>query len=195
MKKSLFLKIKYAAGIVIAIAALFWTVWLNAEDIKNGNDMPQTIEASRLRNVDYFTDFSLRTMDGENFTQENLEGYTITVFNVWQPYCASCLKEMPQLDELAEELKGEGVQLVNINGYAYVSPEDNELAAEQMGERQIKMPKLMADRAFSETLLPVLKDAYPGTFIVDSQGKILDFVSGSKSKEAWKSYLLEFCGE
>ena len=188
-------RLKWILGIVIVALGLVWTVRLNLIEIANGSTAPQTVEASKLRNVDYFSDFSMETMDGDTFTQEDLAGYEITVFNVWQPYCASCLKEMPEIDELAAELKDQGIQIVNINGYAYTSPEDNELAYTQMTERNIAMPKLMADQAFSEELLPVLADAFPGTFVVDSEGVILDFVSGSRTKDAWREYFLQFAGE
>ena len=195
VKEENYHKLKWIIGCLVIALGLIYTVSLNVIEIKKGNNMPQTVEASKLRNVDYFTDFSMETMDGDVFTQENLKGYKITVFNVWEPYCASCLKEMPDIDALADELKEEGIQIVNVNGYAYTSPEDNELAYTQMSERNIKMPKLLADEAFSNELLPVLADAFPGTFIVSEDGKILDFVSSSKSKDAWKQYFLEFVEE
>ena len=195
VKEENYHKLKWIIGCLVIALGLIYTISLNVIEIKKGNNMPQTVEASKLRNVDYFTDFSMETMDGDVFTQENLKGYKITVFNVWEPYCASCLKEMPDIDALADELKEEGIQIVNVNGYAYTSPEDNELAYTQMSERNIKMPKLIADEAFSNELLPVLADAFPGTFIVSEDGKILDFVSSSKSKEAWKQYFLEFVEE
>ena len=195
VKEENYHKLKWIVGCLVIALGLIYTISLNVIEVKKGNNMPQTVEASKLRNVDYFTDFSMETMDGDVFTEENLKGYKITVFNVWEPYCASCLKEMPDIDALADELKEEGIQIVNVNGYAYTSPEDNELAYTQMSERNIKMPKLLADEAFSNELLPVLADAFPGTFIVSEDGKILDFVSSSKSKDAWKQYFLEFVKE
>ena len=188
-------KIKWILGILIVCLGVLHTVRLNVIEIQKGNTMPQTIEASKLRNVTYFTDFSLETMEGGSFGSADLPDYTVTVFNVWEPYCSSCLAEMPELDELAQELKDRGIRLVIVNGDAYESPEDVELSISQIRQMNIRMTSLLADEQFTKEVRPILNDAFPGTFVVDSQGNILDFAAGSKSKDAWREYLLQFCGE
>ena len=58
--------------------------------------------------------FTARDLDGKTHTQELLGGAKLTVFNAWGTFCPPCLREMPDLGKLAEELKPEGVQIVGL---------------------------------------------------------------------------------
>lgn len=185
-------KIKKILGITILAIMLLILILINATEIKKGNAANRTIAGSTYRNVDYFSDFSLETFDGKTFSNENLKEYRITVINIWEPYCSACLKEMPELDELSREYRDKGLQLVAVQGNAFVYPEDVELGCSQIADMGVTLPMIYADEKFSEQILPILDNSFPGTFVVDSEGNILDFTVSAKSKEGWMEYFDSF---
>lgn len=178
-------------GVFLAFL-LFWVARINVIEIRKDNNSPQTVNASKCRNITYFRDFSMETFDGGAFTSEDLRNAKITVFNAWGPYCTNCLDEMPYLDEIGRELKDQGLQIVGIQSDAFEFPEDMELARKEAADTGVTYPLLIADEAYDEELRPMLLNALPGTWIVDADGTILDYVQGGKTKEAWTRYLEEF---
>ena len=178
---------KIILGLFI-IFLLFWVIRINVIEIRKGNNTPQTVNASKNLNITYFSDFSMETFDGGTFTAKDLKNASITVFNAWGPYCTNCLDEMPYLEQISNEYKGRGLQIVGIQSDAYEFPEDMELARTEAADTGVTYPLLIADSIYNDQVRPMLLNALPGTWIVSSEGKILDFVQGGKTKEAWIRY-------
>ena len=174
------------AGLVV------WLVIINVTEILEGNNLPQTVSASECRNIDYFKDFCMLTFDGDYFTEEDLQEGDIFVFNAWGPFCSSCLAEMPELDEINYEYEQDGLRIIGIQAEAYLYPEDIEKSMEKAEATGVSYPLLMADEAFTNELYPMLENCLPGTWVVNSDGVILDFVAGAKSKEGWEDYFEQF---
>ena len=59
------------------------------------------------------TAFSAETIDGGSFTNEDLSAYDVTMVNFWSTTCGPCISEMPELEELREQLP-ENVQLITV---------------------------------------------------------------------------------
>lgn len=173
---------------LLAAFLLFWVIRINVIEIRKNDSLPQTVSASKNRNITYFSDFSMETFDGGSFSSEDLGKARITVFNAWGPYCTNCLDEMPYLEEISNEYKDRGLQIVGIQSDAYEYPEDMELARSEAAAAGVTYPLLIADSDYNYQVRPMLLNALPGTWIVDADGRILDFVQGGKTKEAWTQY-------
>ena len=178
--------------IVFVAFLFFWVVRINVIEIRKNDRMPQTVNASKSRNITYFCDFSMETFEGATFSATDLKNVGITVFNAWGPYCTSCLDEMPVLEEISREYQNRGLQIVGIQSDAWEFPEDMELARREAAAAGITYPLLIADSDYNSQVRPMLSNALPGTWIVNADGKILDFVQGSKTKEAWIRYFEMF---
>lgn len=183
-----YLFIKKWIPVLFAAFLLFWVVRINVVEIRKNDNLPQTVGASKSRNVTYFSDFSMETFDGGSFSAEDLGKAKITVVNAWGPYCTNCLDEMPYLEEISKEYKDRGLQIVGIESDAFEYPEDLELARSLAAAAGVTYPLLIADSGYDAQVRPMLLNALPGTWIVDSNGKVLDFVQGGKTKEAWIQY-------
>lgn len=183
-----YLFIKKLVPALFAAFLLFWVVRINVIEIRKNDNLPQTVSASKSRNIAYFSDFSMETFDGGSFSSEDLAKARITVFNAWGPYCTNCLDEMPYLEEISREYKDRGLQIVGIQSDAFEFPEDMELARSEAADVGVTYPLLIADSEYNSQVRPMLLNALPGTWIVDSNGKILDFVQGGKTKDAWIEY-------
>ena len=183
-----YLFIKKLVPLAFAAFLLFWVVRINVIEIRKNDNLPQTVSASKSRNITYFSDFSMETFDGGSFSSEDLKDAKITVFNAWGPYCTNCLDEMPYLEEISNEYKDRGLQIVGIQSDAYEYPEDLDLARQLSSNAGVTYPLLIADSDYNYQVRPMLLNALPGTWIVDQDGKILDFVQGGKTKDAWIEY-------
>ena len=181
-------QIKTVVAAVLLLLMLIFLIWVNVSEIKKGNATNRTVAGSTFRNVTYFNDFSLKTFEGDDFSNKDFEGYDVIVVNVWEPWCTSCLKEMPELDEIAAEYKDKGLLLVELQGMAYDDPDDVQLGYDEIGDLEVTLTQLLADEKFSEEVLPYLNNSFPGTFVLDPDGNILDFTASSKSKADWMKY-------
>lgn len=137
----------------------------------------------------YFADMHLETFSGGTYTGADVSRDLLTVFTVWNPYCTACVKEMPLLDRLDREYAEKGVRIVGIEGEAFLYPEDIEKSRALYAETGAEFTQLLADEDFTNEILPILNNAYPGTFLVDSRGVIRDFKAGSMEENEWRAWI------
>lgn len=52
-------------------------------------------------------DFTAQTLDGSEFTQQNIADYDLTIINFWGTSCPPCINEMPDIAELEQKLANE----------------------------------------------------------------------------------------
>jgi len=139
---------------------------------------------------DYFTDFSLVMSDGsETFTQDNFKDYKVTVINGWGDWCHNCTDEMPTLQKLSEEYKDKGLQVVGVVADYYENKDKATLdksVAQIIDSIGITYPNLVSDERFMTEVEPMMRRSFPGTWVVDSEGNLLDFVSGGQPEENWR---------
>ncbi len=117
--------------------------------------------------------FSTTDLEGNSIDQSILEGYDLTMVNVWATYCTPCLQEMPDLGELASEYEDKGVQILGLvsdvlNSDGTISDSQVETAQEIVEETGASYQHLLP----SADLLGLLSQIYgvPTTFFVDSEG-------------------------
>lgn len=154
-----------------------------------------------LESLSYFRTFSLPTADGGAFTQENLKNSKVTVFNAWAPWCTGCVAEMPALETVSQEMKSLGVQIVGVVAdYQTLIDSDKEglnpemvalsndyIAAirDTVASTGVTYPILLADKKFCDEVTPTLNDAYPGTWMVDSEGRLIEFEHRQMDEKGW----------
>ena len=126
-------------------------------------------------------DFSGTLIDGTAIQLADYQG-KIVLLNFWATWCAPCLKEMPDLEELWSDSGGEVV-----------------VAAISMGETEEKIRKFLQKHPFS---FPIIADTdmkivqlygvknLPITYLVDPNGAIIDRALGPR--EWAKPELVEF---
>ncbi|WP_420932908.1 TlpA family protein disulfide reductase [Alteromonas sp. A081] len=116
------------------------------------------------------------TVNGEGYQWHKLEGQW-TVINYFAPWCAPCLREMPELNAFNQNLP-EDTLLFAINYDRQTSTQLTEMAYKYT----IEVPIIFASE---NTVLPMEKPPYlPATFIVGPEGKVVDTIMGEVSEEA-----------
>lgn len=89
----------------------------------------------------------------------------ITVINFWATWCPPCVKEIPSLNSLKQQMKGLPFELISIN-YA----EDKKTILEFMKKVNVEFPVLLDhDGSFAKKWNVI---TYPSTFVIDKEGQI-----------------------
>ncbi|MCB8818047.1 TlpA family protein disulfide reductase [Desulfosporosinus sp. SRJS8] len=93
------------------------------------------------------------------------------MINIWATYCEPCIEEMPDLQELHEEFKSEGVNLIGI--VSDTPDEDNEaLAKAIISKTGVQYTNIIPDETVINNVLSNISSV-PTTLFVDSAGNII----------------------
>ncbi|POS01695.1 peroxiredoxin [Flavobacterium croceum DSM 17960] len=149
---------------------------------KADTSIKATIEAQSFdilqnlkREILPFPDFSFKDIDGNTIDFAQLKG-KIIVLKCWFIHCASCIKEFPSVNNLAEKYKSR-------NDIVFIS-----LAEDSAEALKIFLQK----KPLQYLVVPNMKDymyttmgvgAFPTHYILDKEGKIYKILSNEKELE------------
>lgn len=154
------------------------------ETTDSQSDAGQTTEQAGV-----LSSFSTTDLDGNTVDQSVLADYDLTMVNVWATFCRPCIKEMPDLGELAQEYADQDVQIVGLvtdvlNTDGTISEEQVQTARDIVEQTGANYLHLLP----STDLFGVLGQisAVPTTFFVDSEGKqVGSAIISAQSKDKW----------
>ncbi len=123
-------------------------------------------------------DFTVQDIDGNNVKLSDFYGKPI-VLNFWASWCPPCKSEMPEFNQVYNELAGD-VQFLMIN-QTDGDRETIETGSEYVKSQGFTFPvfydtKLEAAYTYNVTAIPT-------TYFIDKEGYIISQVKGSMSKE------------
>ncbi len=133
--------------------------------------------------------FSTTDLEGNPVDESLLAQYDLTMVNVWTTYCGYCLKEMPDLGELAAEYEPKGVRILGLvtdvfNSDGSISESQMEAARQIVAQTKADYPHIIPSQELYGILASV--SAVPTTFFVDSQGRqVGSAYAGAQDKDGW----------
>jgi thiol-disulfide isomerase/thioredoxin len=160
MKKKLVFPVAVATILVIAATFTFFY-----------------IEKNKFSNV---SDLSLHIIDGDKLKLSSLKGKPVLV-TFWATTCSTCVKEIPHLAKLYQELGNDIFEIV-----AIAMPYDPPNLVVSMAEKtNIPYPVALdiqgdAVKAFGDVLVT------PTSFLIDTQGNIVEEHKGELDIQAFK---------
>lgn len=111
---------------------------------------------------------------GRKVTAEQMEGQWL-VINYWAEWCGPCRTEIPELNALADQLKGKQAQILGVNFDALQSDALSK-AADAMGIRFTVLAQDPGERF----KLP-RSEALPVTYLVDPKGQVRERLMGEQT--------------
>ncbi|MDZ4712377.1 MAG: TlpA disulfide reductase family protein [bacterium] len=131
------------------------------------------------------------TENGKKMSLADLKGKVVLV-NLWATWCGPCIKEMPDLSKISNELKDKNFRMLGLNVFQQ--------------ETSKKVEDFLKTNPVSYTILDgntELVDAFgeanggnieavPTTFIIDKDGKIAETIVGGRSKEAFLTIINKY---
>jgi cytochrome c biogenesis protein CcmG/thiol:disulfide interchange protein DsbE len=121
-------------------------------------------------------DFTLKdVLQGKDYSLSQYKG-KVVVINFFTFFCGPCREEMPDLNKINNEFKGQGLQTL---GIALSSdPTQIRFLVKQLG---LQYPVLSGTDKVSEAYGSIA--VVPTTFIIDKSGNIAQKIEGTRKKE------------
>lgn len=144
-------------------------------------------------------DFTLTDQFGEEHTLSDYKG-KVVFLNFWATWCPPCRKEMPDIEALYKEY-GENAEDLVILSVANPKTEDNpnnndktiEEVSQFMEDNGYTYPTLMDTTG--DVLLEYYVTAFPTTFMIDREGRVIGYASGALSKDIMKNIITQALSE
>ena len=150
-------------------------------------EQPQTATS----NADNVGTFETTDIDGNTYTEKVFSDYDLTLVNAFTTWCSPCVNEMPELEELYQEMKDQGVGVVGMvldSVSEDGTPDDSIVQKAQLLKEKtgVTYPLLLPDKGFLNGRISGLQ-SFPESFFVDKDGNIVsDPIMGSNTFDGWK---------
>jgi thiol-disulfide isomerase/thioredoxin len=130
----------------------------------------------------------LKTIDGKTFKLEDFKGKVVLV-NLWAVWCAPCIKEMPEIQRLSDEM-ADTLQAVSITSF---DEENSEPAVKKfLNDKKLTYDQGIAENDMMNQFIKQSKtDGIPINFVITKDGKIVKTLIGGRSYEQFKSAVEE----
>lgn len=133
------------------------------------------------------TNFTLTDQNGNTHTLSDYQG-KVVFLNFWASWCGPCQMEMPHIQEVYEQYH-ENTEEVVILGVAEPTTEKNRFASDKtipelkqfLAEKNYTFPTVFDETG--EIFTSYYINSFPTTYMIDKQGNIYGYVSGSLSKD------------
>ena len=117
--------------------------------------------------------FTMPGLDGKMVSLADYKG-KVVFLNIWATWCPPCVEEMPSMEKLYQELKGEGFEIlavsIDASGAKDVLP--------FMKKHKLSFPALTDTRGAIKELYQTT--GVPESFIIDKDGIIVEKVIGPR---------------
>jgi len=97
----------------------------------------------------------------------------VVLLDLWASWCPPCREELPLLDDLAQRLRGEGIEIIA------VSVDEDRAAADEFLRRRARWHlTLVHDPTVAEALNP---PTMPSSYLIDARGRLHEVNAGFES--------------
>ncbi len=131
------------------------------------------------KTTDSFTGLKAVDLNGKTVTSEIFKDHDVTMINIFTTWCFYCIMEMPELRTMYQELP-ENANLIMICADAFEAPSD--LASIV---KYFKLDNTVLKMTGSQLLSYCNVTGYPTSVFVDSEGNVIETVSGARSKASY----------
>lgn len=137
-------------------------------------------------------DISGKDFDGNDIDSSIFSNNAVTVLNFWFTGCKPCVAELSRLNEMNEELKSMGGEVIGVNtstnDYNEAAIEEAKQVLESQGAsyRNLSIDSNTAAGAYANDII-----AYPTTILVDRNGNIVGepFLGGVDDEDNYNSLM------
>lgn len=182
---------------IIILSTLLTSCSCNKEKTQTTpNKQKQKTETTKSSDSKVFKIQSVEKSSGENiapnFTWDengttkslsDLKG-KIVLLNLWASWCPPCIKEMPALSEISEELKDKDFQIIGLNVFERTTGKAESFINANPVSYTIVEGNEEVVAALSEAIGSSI-EAIPTTFIINKDGKIEETIIGGRDKKTF----------
>lgn len=104
-------------AVVLAIASVFAPAKSFAQDGKGGafTKIPTVKKIEMIKAGSKGPDFTVQDLEGKEFRLADSRGKEAVLLFFWSFFCGPCREEIPMINQMAQDHRGKGLQVVGVN--------------------------------------------------------------------------------
>ncbi|MGB9696843.1 MAG: TlpA disulfide reductase family protein [Ignavibacteria bacterium] len=157
-----------------------------------GLTIPYVLKFDKAPNQKAAANFSWE-QNGKTVSLSDFKGRVI-LLNIWAQWCGPCKQEMPYLSQIYDEYKDKGLVIIGVS-----IDKANDRAKLESYLQSNPVSYLIVHDVKGDILKTYpapdgsdMINVFPTTFIIDKKGEIVESFVGSKTKEAFISYIKKY---
>ncbi len=166
-----------------------------SENTEENKEEPENTDEQKTEDLMTAPDFTLVDQYGKTHKLSDYKG-KVVFLNFWTTWCGPCKQELPYIQQIYEEYKGNQEDVV-ILGIASPKSEDNPIYS-QDNKNEDEIKEILKQNNLS---YPVVFDrtgeifssyqiqAFPTTFMINKEGKLYGYIRGGLTKDNMKSII------
>ena len=119
-------------------------------------------------------DFTFPDLNGKMVSLSDFRGKKVVFVNIWATWCPSCVEEMPSMEKLYQEMKGEDFEILAVS----IDVQGAKIVAPFMEKYKLSFPALIDNHGRIKKLYQTT--GVPETFIIDKEGIIVLKIIGPR---------------
>lgn len=119
-------------------------------------------------------DFTFPDLNGKMVSLSDFRGKKVVFLNIWATWCPACVEEMPSMEKLYQEMKGEDFEILAVS----IDVQGAKIVIPFMEKYSLSFPALIDSRGRIKKLYQTT--GVPETFIIDKEGIIVLKIIGPR---------------
>jgi peroxiredoxin len=163
-------KINLKAAILVSLAVVISLVLVSVLQ-----DEPAQVPAKLSSTPENIPapDFTFPDLNGRNISLSDHKGQVV-LLNIWATWCGPCVYEMPSMEKLYNEFKGQNFEILAVS----IDTGGRDIVAPFMKKLKLTFPALLDPKGTIKTLYGVTR--IPESYIIDKQGILIGKVIGGR---------------
>lgn len=157
----------------------------------NTSGTPASFEVKNIgssENKQEMVDFTWNE-NGKDVKLSDFKGKVI-VLNFWATWCGPCKRELPSLSQLSTDLKSKNFKMIGVSVDDDQATVDNFLKSNNLSYTILHEPNQLVAKYMA--VAGVSDNVIPQTFIIDKNGKVVESLIGSRSKEDFMTIINKY---
>ncbi len=153
---------------------------------KQNDANDKQIEAHNLSAMQKMPEFKLKDLNGNEVSNAIFAENELNLIKIWGTFCGPCIDEIPDLQALYQEMKGQGVNVIGVVSDGM----GNESLAQQISKQQgAQYISIIPDQKFIDDFVS-RTDVVPVSIMVNSQGeRVGEVIVGSRSQQEYRELI------
>lgn len=155
------------------------------------SDEDNSVASAEITPGETFSKLNTTDLDGNTIDSSIFANNKVTLVNAWNVGCTPCVNEIPELDKINKDYADKGAAVLGLYNDlgTGLSEETKSQIREIMDNANADYTQLTLEGTLGTDPLIVNMMVFPTTYVVDSEGNILETIQGSNDYNGWKAVI------